>query len=75
MWPEPFSLSGNAVEVVPLSQDHESDLKEAAADGELHKLWYTMIPTPDAVAAEIDRRLDLQSGGSMLPFAIIDKAS
>jgi RimJ/RimL family protein N-acetyltransferase len=30
-----------------------------------------MIPAPDDVSAEIDRRLNLQSNGSMLPFAIL----
>jgi RimJ/RimL family protein N-acetyltransferase len=54
---------------------HENDLKEAAADGELHRLWYTTIPTPDSVGAEIERRLTLRESGSMLPFAITDKAS
>ncbi|NKB20910.1 MAG: GNAT family N-acetyltransferase [Alphaproteobacteria bacterium] len=74
-WPEPVSLHGEIVSVVPLGQSHCDDLKEACADGELYKLWYTSVPTPDGVAAEIDRRLGLQTAGSMLPFAIIDKAS
>ena len=54
---------------------HESDLAEAAADGELHRLWYTMIPKPEDVGAEIERRLGLREAGSMLPFAIIEKSS
>ncbi len=74
-WPDEFSVEGKHVAVVPLTMDHESDLKEAAADGELHRLWYTSIPTPDGVSAEINRRLSLRETGSMLPFAIIDKAS
>ena len=74
MWPEPFSVSGNVVEVVPLSPQHEAELQEAAADGELHKLWYTTIPEPAAVGSEIERRLALQESGSMLPFAIIEKS-
>ena len=73
MWLQPVSLSGSHVEVEPLTHQHENDLREAAADGELHRLWYTMIPTPDGVAAEIDRRLGLQEQGSMLPFAILSK--
>ena len=73
MWPQPVSLSGSHVEVEPLTHQHENDLREAAADGELHRLWYTMIPAPDGVSAEIDRRLGLQEQGSMLPFAILNK--
>jgi len=75
IWPDEFAVEGKHVAVVPLTMDHESDLKEAAADGELHRLWYTSIPTPDGVSAEINRRLSLRETGSMLPFAIIDKAS
>ena len=71
MWPAPITLSDTAVTLVPLSQDHAADLIEAAADGELWKLWYTMIPAPDGVKAEIDRRLGLMEKGSMLPFAIL----
>jgi RimJ/RimL family protein N-acetyltransferase len=75
MWPEPFSASGSRVAVVPLTHEHDADLMEAAADGELHRLWYTSVPAPDQVATETDRRLGLQQQGSMLPFAIVDKAS
>lgn len=53
----------------PLSQAHCADLREASALGDLHRLWYTMVPAPEDMAAEIDRRLDLQARGEMLPFA------
>lgn len=71
MWPAPITLSDTAVTLAPLSQNHAVDLIEAAADGELWKLWYTTIPAPDGVEAEIDRRLGLMDEGSMLPFAIL----
>jgi N-acetyltransferase len=74
-WPDPVSLHGEIVSVVPLDQSHCYALQEAAADGELYKLWYTNVPTPDGMADEIDRRLSLKAMESMLPFAIIDKAS
>jgi len=72
MWPEPFRAEGRTVAVELLSRDHAGDLAEAAADGELHRLWYTLVPAPDGVSAEIDRRLGLMEQGSMLPFAIVD---
>ena len=75
IWPELFSVEGRHVSVVPLSMEHLDDLVQAAADGELHRLWYTMVPAPENVGAEIERRLGLRQAGSMLPFAIIDKAS
>ena len=74
-WPDLFSAHGTHASVVPLTPEHESDLAEAAADGDLHKLWYTTVPKPENVRAEITRRLALREAGSMLPFAILDKAS
>lgn len=74
-WPDLFTVKGKHVVVEPLCPEHESDLREAAADGELHRLWYTAIPKPEDVGTEIQRRLGLRETGSMLPFAIIDKVS
>ena len=74
MWASPLSLTGKTVSLVPLSQDHASDLTEAAADGDLHQLWYTTVPAPQDVSAEITRRLTLQDSGSMAPFAILDRS-
>jgi N-acetyltransferase len=74
-WPEDFSVEGNHVMVVPLTFSHQADLEEAAADGDLHRLWYTTVPSAENVAAEIQRRLDLRTSGSMMPFSIIDKTS
>lgn len=74
-WPEPFSIEGLHVTVEPLSQLHHDDLAEAAADGQLHRLWYTMIPKPEGIHAEIERRLSLRENGSMLPFAVIENST
>jgi len=72
---EPASLHGQHVSLVPLSHDHHADLAEALRDGELWNLWYTSIPAPEELAAEIDRRLERQAQSSMLPFTVIEKAS
>jgi RimJ/RimL family protein N-acetyltransferase len=74
-WITPTTLSGQHVALVPLSATHHDDLVEAVRDGELWQLWYTTIPTPGGMAAEITRRLDLQAKGSMCPFAVIDPVS
>lgn len=74
-WIEPVSLSGPCVDLVPLSLAHRADLAESVRDGELWNLWYTSIPNPESMAAEIERRLRLQAEGSMLPFAVIDTAT
>ena len=74
-WLEPVTLSGPTVRLEPLEQRHCGDLIEAVKDGELWRLWYTSIPAPEKMEAEIDRRRGLQAAGSMLPFAVIDLAS
>lgn len=74
---EPITLTGQHVVLEPLGHVHHDGLVEAARDGELWKLWYTSVPTPEGMAAEIDRRLGLQRAGSMLPFTtrLIDPAT
>jgi RimJ/RimL family protein N-acetyltransferase len=73
-WLEPVSFSGTHVRLEPLSQKHRGGLIEAVEDGELWKLWYTSVPSPDGMTKEIDRRLALQAAGSMLPFTVFDAA-
>ena len=70
-WLAPITLTGRHAILAPLSQNHHDDLVEAVKDGELWKLWYTTVPKPEGMRAEIDRRLDLQKQGSMLPFTVI----
>ena len=74
-WLEPVTLNGSSARLEPLDQRHRSDLIEAVQDGELWRLWYTSIPAPEKMEAEIARRRNLQAAGSMLPFAVIDLAS
>ena len=75
-WPEPVTLRGRFASLEPLeplTREHCEALAEAVKDGELWKLWYTAVPTPEEMLTEIDRRLGLQEQGSMLPFAVLDK--
>ena len=51
---------------------HHDQLIEAVQDGELWRLWYTTVPSPEGMASEIRRRLAVQLAGSMLPFAVLD---
>lgn len=68
-------LSGDIVRLGPLSHDHAAGPLRATEDGGLWKLWYTSVPMPDGMAAEIDRRLALQDVGTMIPFATCDLCS
>lgn len=70
----PVTLVGRHVTLEPLRAEHAEGLRNACADGELWKLWYTSVPAPERMEAEIARRLALQEQGSMLPFAVRDAA-
>lgn len=61
--------------LVPLEAAHAQALADAASDGRLWELWYTNIPQPDEMHAEIERRLTLQAQGSMLPFTVFEPGS
>jgi RimJ/RimL family protein N-acetyltransferase len=71
-WLEPVTLRGAHARLEPLSHQHIDGLTEAVKDGELWKLWYTLVPKPEDMGKEIDRRLGLQTAGSMLPFTVFD---
>lgn len=71
-WLSPVTLSGPHARLEPLSRDHVAGLTDAVRDGELWTLWYTSIPSPEAMQSEIERRLGLQAAGSMLPFTVKD---
>jgi RimJ/RimL family protein N-acetyltransferase len=70
-----LTLQGRQVCLVPLQKAHHDELCEAVRDGELWNHWYTAIPHPEAMQAEIERRLRLQTEGSMCPFTVIEPAS
>ncbi|WP_024356903.1 GNAT family N-acetyltransferase [Leucobacter chironomi] len=64
----PGTLRGRLVTLEPLAAEHHDELVEAVRDGEMWRRWYARVPSPDGMAAEIQRRLELQRQGSMLPF-------
>jgi len=70
VWIEPVEMAGQHARLMPLSMEHEPALCEAVRDGELWKLWYTAVPSPDGMRAEIERRLRLQDQGLMMPFTV-----
>lgn len=73
-WLAPLTLAGRHATLVPLDPTHAEALAAATRDGELWRLWYTFIPPPERMAAEIERRLALQAQRAMLPFTVLDAA-
>lgn len=70
MFIEPITLVGKYARLEPLSEDHLTDLQTASADGELWKLWYTGVPQPVDMAANIEFRLAQREKGAMMPFVV-----
>lgn len=71
-WIKPLVLSGKYVTLVPLNLEHHDDLVESTKDGELWKIWYATVSSPDNMLKEIKHRLSEQEKGKMIPFAVID---
>ncbi len=71
-WPAPVELAGPFATLLPLSSEHHDALCQATRDGELWRLWYTAVPSPEGMAVEIERRLKLQMAAAMLPFTVFD---
>lgn len=67
----PVTLPGRLVRLEPLRHDQRDGLIEAASDGEMWDRWYTSVPRPEDMTAEIDRRLTLQEQGTMQPFTAV----
>ena len=57
-----------ALENEPLSPDHVDDL--AAASVGLEHAWYTSVPSPGTMAADVAQRLAWRDAGTMNPWAV-----
>ncbi|MFN5510409.1 MAG: GNAT family N-acetyltransferase [Burkholderiales bacterium] len=68
--PEALTLEGEQVRLEPLATAHAPGLSEAIQDGELHRLWYTIVPSPEQVPAWIEASLQAQQTGKAVPFAV-----
>jgi len=72
--PAPVTLTGRLVELRPLERAHHGGLLDALQEDDLWRTaWYTSIPSPEGLAAEIDRRLALLDAGEMVPFTAVDR--
>jgi len=71
----PTRLCDEHVELEPLQIGHAPALEAAAADGELWKLWFTSAPLPGQARAYVEKALQGQADGVMLPFAVRERSS
>ena len=68
-------LEGRGIRLEPLEPSHAAGLQDAVHDGELWRLWFTVVPEPSQVSAYIAAALDGQRDGRMLPWAVRDLSS
>lgn len=73
--PVSIRLHDEHVALEPLSLDHVPALEAAAADGELWNLWFTSAPAPGQARAYVEKALQGQAHGLMLPFAVREARS
>ncbi|MFZ6759857.1 GNAT family N-acetyltransferase [Undibacterium sp. Ji50W] len=71
----PLTLRGKYVTLEPLTQGHIADIQAAAADGELWKLFFTSVPTPDNTQNWLNIALEMQQQQKALPFVVRENAS
>jgi RimJ/RimL family protein N-acetyltransferase len=74
-WIEPVILTGSGVILEPLALEHLDGIKEAVKDGELWKLWFTHVPSPETAEATIKTALELREDKGWMPFIVRDKAT
>jgi RimJ/RimL family protein N-acetyltransferase len=67
---DPVRLTGDLVTLEPLTPDHHDELVTAASDGRLWELWYTSVPSPATMRADIAAKLAEQAEGTRLPFTV-----
>jgi len=68
---EPVSLTGERwVTLEPLTRQHLPEIAEAAADGELGRLWFTGAPKAGIAEQWVDMRLASQAPDQGLTFVV-----
>ncbi len=71
---QPLHLQGTSVSLEPLEQAHIADIRNAAADGELWKLFFTSVPAPEQTQQWLDTALAMQSQQKAIPFVVREKS-
>lgn len=69
------TLTNAVVRLERLDPRHRDDLAAAVGPGELWRTWYASIPSPEGMAADIDRRLAEHAAGRVAPWAILEAST
>ena len=73
--PVPVVLERGSIRLEPMSPRHVAGLQEAAADGALWELWFTVVPAPEETEAYVATALRGLEDGHMLPWVVRDLES
>jgi RimJ/RimL family protein N-acetyltransferase len=63
-WLERIILAGELVTLHPLERGHIEPLKTAVADGELWKLWFASVPSPQRMESYVNGAIDEAKKGN-----------
>ena len=69
---EPVTLVGRHATLEPLDASHVASPAEAASDGELWRLWYTGVASPERMAGYVAAALDMRERYDAMPFVVRD---
>jgi len=69
---EPVTLTARGITLLPLTLEHESGLRAAAADGELWNIRVTSVPEPENTRKYIEDALAMREAGNRFAFAVTE---
>lgn len=69
-WLKEITFEGYGLRLEPMRPEHAPALEKAVADGELWRLWYTLVPAQNSAESYIAAALAMQQAGDALPFVI-----
>lgn len=63
-------LSGDLIDLEPLTVEHAPELAEAIAEDDLYKVWFARLPSPDGMLADIESTLARHTAQQCVPWAV-----
>ena len=72
-WLERIKLEGELVTLYPLDMSHVEPLKAAVTDGELWKLWFANVPSPQRMQSYVNSAIDEAEKGNAAFVVCLNK--
>ena len=71
----PIVLEGDFVRLEPMTLEHHAGLSAIGLDPEIWRFTLVVVQTPEEMRGYMDAALELQRGGTTLPFVTIERSS